>query len=105
MVYGYEDNHRQFSLVDPGVFGVFGCFGGFWWGLVTNPGFFGTGWLIWLQVWLLFPEIVTNPSLSPGIFLGSSPKLHTEQFCLEFVVGSVCRVGFSRFASIRDGTS
>ena len=23
MAYGYEDNHRQFSLVDPGVFGDF----------------------------------------------------------------------------------
>ncbi|MCU9993931.1 phosphatidylglycerophosphatase [Mobiluncus mulieris] len=59
MVYGYEDNHRQFSLVDPGVFGVFG------WGLVTNPGFFGTGWPIWLQVRLLFPEIATIPPPKP----------------------------------------
>ncbi|MCU9971241.1 phosphatidylglycerophosphatase [Mobiluncus mulieris] len=42
-----------------------GVFGGFWWGLVTNPGFFGTGLLIWLQVRLLFPEIVTNPPPKP----------------------------------------
>ncbi|EEJ53243.1 hypothetical protein F4555_002079 [Mobiluncus mulieris] len=40
MVYGYEDNHRQFSLVDPGFSGIFG------WGLVVISGFFGTGWPI-----------------------------------------------------------
>ena len=34
-------------------------------GLVVISGFFGTGWLIWLQVRLLFPEIVTNSPPKP----------------------------------------
>ncbi|EEJ53242.1 hypothetical protein HMPREF0577_1917 [Mobiluncus mulieris ATCC 35243] len=47
---------------NPGFSGVSGVFG---WGLVVISGFFGTGWPIWLQVWLLFPEIVTNSPPKP----------------------------------------
>ncbi|WP_249289050.1 hypothetical protein [Mobiluncus mulieris] len=41
-------------------------------------GFFGTGWPIWLQVWVLFPEIVTNHPAKPKIIPVLPPKLHTE---------------------------
>ncbi|EEZ90496.1 hypothetical protein HMPREF0578_2398 [Mobiluncus mulieris 28-1] len=34
-------------------------------GLVVISGFFGTGLPIWLQVWLLFPEIATIPPPKP----------------------------------------
>ncbi|MCU9971244.1 phosphatidylglycerophosphatase [Mobiluncus mulieris] len=34
-------------------------------GLVVISGFFGTGWPIWLQVRLLFPEIATIPPPKP----------------------------------------
>ncbi|EEJ53241.1 hypothetical protein HMPREF0577_1916 [Mobiluncus mulieris ATCC 35243] len=44
---------------NPGFSGIFG------WGLVVISGFFGTGWPIWLQVRLLFPEIATIPPPKP----------------------------------------
>ncbi|MCV0011415.1 cytochrome bd ubiquinol oxidase subunit I [Mobiluncus mulieris] len=45
-----------------GFRGFSGIFG---WGLVVISGFFGTGWPIWLQVRLLFPEIATIPPPKP----------------------------------------
>ncbi|MCV0002365.1 phosphatidylglycerophosphatase [Mobiluncus mulieris] len=52
-------------VANPGFSGFSGVSGVFGWGLVVISGFFGTGWPIWLQVWLLFPEIATIPPPKP----------------------------------------
>ncbi|WP_346727366.1 hypothetical protein [Mobiluncus mulieris] len=57
------DSKRLDTLA--GVGGESGVFGVFGWGLVVISGFFGTGWPIWLQVWVLFPEIATIPPPKP----------------------------------------
>ncbi|EEZ90588.1 hypothetical protein HMPREF0578_0554 [Mobiluncus mulieris 28-1] len=56
---------RGLLLVQAGVGGESGVCYRFRLELVVISGFFGTGWLIWLQVWLLFPEIATIPPPKP----------------------------------------